>query len=93
MLTIIKKYIHILRAKLRYILFNTSSVIVLDRRLKDIEAVSHPTKGYLWLDENLLLQGEDEVVLKTLPLLVSCGNTTCTLTPYRRYLWHVKSHS
>lgn len=69
MLATIKLVFHLLRAKLRYILFNTSSVIVLDRRLKDIEVVSHPTKGYIDISQYLGLlhkeQTEDTVYVLT----------------------------
>lgn len=69
MLATIKLFIHLLRAKLRYILFNTSSIIVLDRRLEDIEAVAHPTKGYIHITHYLNLlhkeQTEDTVYVLT----------------------------
>ena len=69
MLATIKLVFHLLRAKLRYILFNTSSVIVLDRRLKDIEVVAHPTKGYIDIAHYLNLlhneQTEDTVYVLT----------------------------
>jgi hypothetical protein len=68
-LATIKLVFHLLRAKLRYILFNTSSVIVLDRRLKDIEVVAHPTKGYVHITHYLYLlhneQTEDTVYILT----------------------------
>ena len=47
MLTSIKKYIHILRAKLRYFLFNASTIVVIDLDLESVKAVAHPTKGYI----------------------------------------------
>ncbi len=69
MLATIKLFIHLLRAKLRYTLFNTSSIIVLDRHLEDIEAVSHPTKGYIDIAHYLNLlhneQTEDTVYVLT----------------------------
>ena len=69
MLTTIKLFIHLLRAKLRYILFNTSTIIVLDRHLEDIEAVSHPSKGYIDITHYLNLlhneQTEDTVYILT----------------------------
>ena len=69
MLATIKLFFHLLRAKLRYILFNTSSIIVLDRRLEDIEVVAHPTKGYIHITHYLNLlhkeQTEDTVYVLT----------------------------
>ena len=47
MLASIKKHIHVLRAKLRYFLFNTSSIIVIDLNLESVKAIAHPTKGYI----------------------------------------------
>lgn len=47
MLASIKKHIHILRAKLRHFLFNTSSIIVIDLSLESVKVVTHPTKGYI----------------------------------------------
>lgn len=69
MLATIKLFFHLLRAKLRYTLFNTSSIIVLDRHLKDIEVVSHHTKGHIDIAHYLSLlhneQTEDTVYVLT----------------------------
>ena len=69
MLATIKLIIHLLRAKLRYALFNTNSLIVLDRPLKDIKVVAHPIKGYLDISHYLSLlhseQTEDTVYVLT----------------------------
>ncbi len=47
MLASIKKQFCVLRAKLRYFLFNTSSIIVIDLNLDSVKVVAHPTKGYI----------------------------------------------
>ena len=65
----IKKHFHVLRAKIRYFLFNTSSVIVVDLNLESVKVVAHPTKGYIDISYYLGLlhkeQTEDTVYVLT----------------------------
>ena len=60
MLTSIKKYIHILRAKLRYFLFNASSIVVVDLTLESVKVVAHPTKGYIDISSYLTVLHEEQ---------------------------------
>ena len=69
MLASIKKHFHVLRAKIRYFLFNTSSVIVVDLNLESVKVVAHTTKGYIDISYYLGLlhkeQTEDTVYVLT----------------------------
>ena len=69
MLTSIKKYIHILRAKLRYFLFNASTIVVIDLDLESVKLVAHPTRGYIDISSYLTVlhkeQTEDTVYVLT----------------------------
>ena len=60
MLTSIKKYIHILRAKLRYFLFNASTIVVIDLSLDSVKVVAHPTKGYIDISSYLTELHEEQ---------------------------------
>ena len=60
MLTSIKKYIHILRAKLRYFLFNASTIVVIDLSLDSVKVVAHPTKEYIDISSYLTELHEEQ---------------------------------